>query len=241
MYSLTFSLIFFSCFILSLSQDPADSWLSYAAFNANGAKITGLNCTWIVPSNPGTEFGSNAPGWWFGIQTGKGDGALIQPILAYGYEGYFYSIFDGVFDWTDGSWHTSDQSYKVAPGDKIVSSIVYVPSSNSYTMVITSTQIGKSVTMNYKLQSAQTEVESVAYFVVEHQPETCNAYPTSNECTFSDIVVEVENQVVSSPKWEAMQKDPACDSKATVVDSSTIKFTWNSNAQATPKKWGYGL
>ena len=50
--------------------------------------------------------GSNAPGWWFGIQTDDGNGALVQPILAWGYEGNVWSIFNGVYDWTDQSWNT---------------------------------------------------------------------------------------------------------------------------------------
>jgi len=47
-------------------------------------RITMLNATWIVPSKPTRMTGSNAPGWWFGTQTAKGDGALVQPILAWG-------------------------------------------------------------------------------------------------------------------------------------------------------------
>ena len=53
----------------------------------NEGKVTGVNTTWTVPSRPKRMFGSNAPGWWFGIQTTKGDGALIQPILAWDYQG----------------------------------------------------------------------------------------------------------------------------------------------------------
>ena len=34
-----------------------------------------------------TRMCSGAPGWWFGIQNTKGNGALIQPILAWGYMG----------------------------------------------------------------------------------------------------------------------------------------------------------
>ena len=53
-----------------LADDPAGSWLNYASWTSpNEARITALNTTWKVPSNPATSFGSNAPGWWFGIQT----------------------------------------------------------------------------------------------------------------------------------------------------------------------------
>ena len=100
------------------ADDPSGSWLSYAGYKDPGqGRITALNTSWIVPSPGG--IGSRAPGWWFGIQTAGGDGALIQPILAWGYQGQKYSIFNACFDWTDGSWHTSDEKYTVEPGDKI--------------------------------------------------------------------------------------------------------------------------
>ena len=91
-------------------NDPASSWLTYAVYTApNRGTITLVNTSWVVPSDPSTSHGSNAPGWWYGVQTAEGDGALIQPILAYGYQGSHYSIFNACFDWTDGSWTTSHE------------------------------------------------------------------------------------------------------------------------------------
>jgi hypothetical protein len=108
------------------ASDPAGSWLSYARFDAPGSGvITALNTSWKVPSLPAIPFGSNAPGWWFGVMDKDGDGALVQPILAYGYLGSHYTIFNGVFDWTDRSWHTSDEKYTVEPNDTIISSVTY--------------------------------------------------------------------------------------------------------------------
>lgn len=86
-----------------LADDPASSWLSYAAYKADSSStITSVSCSWKCPSNPETPYGANAPGWWYGIQTSGGNGALIQPILAYGYSGNEFSIFNGVFDWHTG-------------------------------------------------------------------------------------------------------------------------------------------
>ena len=45
--------------------------------------------------------------------------------------------------------------------------------------------------------------------------------------TFENINVEVDGQAVEKPVWKAEQMNPACHSNATVVDSSTIKFTWH--------------
>merc|ERR1719265_1711889 len=90
--------------------DPAGSWLSYASYTAPaGSLITRVNTTWTVPTGKPTRSGSNAPGWWYGVQTAAGDGALVQPILACDYMSSScrqgeYVIFDGVYDWTT-PWH----------------------------------------------------------------------------------------------------------------------------------------
>jgi len=203
-----------------VANDPSGGWLSYVTYtDPQDRRITALNTTWNVPSKPESLMGSNAPGWWFGIQTKDGDGALIQPILAWGYEGDRYTIFDACFDWTDGSWHTSEDSYTVQPGDTVSSSITYREEDNSYDMYIVSHQTGKSVSMNYQIQDAQHKNESQAYFVLEHQPNRCSAYPSSGLCTFENIYLEVDGEEVSDVAWEAKQENPMCDSKATVVDS----------------------
>jgi len=177
-----------------------------------------------------------------------GDGALVQPILAYGYTGSHYTIFNGVFDWTDGSWHTSQEKYTVQPGDLITSSVVYNAAADSYTMRISSDELGKTISTDYAIEKRQTKVESAAVFVLEHQPRQCKAYPTSGEMTFKSIVVEVEGKLISKPDWRALQERPACNSKAEVVDASTIKFSWDTKAaqtvqveqttKMTPAKWG---
>jgi hypothetical protein len=89
-------------------------------------------------------------------------------------------------------------------------------------------------------------------FVLEHQPLFCQAYPASGECTFTDIYLEVEGKEVKNPAWESHQEKPKCDSKATVVNSTAISFTWQAKSLSSvekpesaktgfsPAKWGYG-
>ena len=238
-----------------LANDPAGSWLSYARYDAPAEGIiTALNTTWTVPSMPATSRGSNAPGWWFGVMDKNGDGALVQPILAYGYMGNVYTIFNGVFDWTPGGgWHTSPKKLTVKPGDKITSSVTYNKRDNSYTMLIASAALGETISTDYTLLRRQTKNESSAVFVLEHQPRTCKAYPTSGEMSFENIYVEVDYKPVAAPAWEALQERPACSSKAEVVDSATIKITWDPSAEVAavapveeaepmewPAKWGLG-
>jgi hypothetical protein len=240
----------------ALASDPAGSWLAYAAWtNPKGTPITYINTTWTVPQDPAVKFGSNAPGFWYGIQTSDGDGALIQPILAYGYRGAKYSIFNACFDWTDSSWTTSDEVYTVAPGDLITSSITYAPSERAYTMVISSANLGKTITTKYALKAAQTKPETTAYFVVEHQPAWCRAYPSSG-VAFQQIHVEVDNALVPAPAWKAALERPKCGCKATVVTPQEIVFNWNTTDSVVappgvgdvmgpmpppPHKWGLGV
>ena len=162
--------------------------------------------------------------------------------------GSHYTIFNGVFDWTDGSWHTSPEKYTVSPGDKITSSVTYNKAANSYTMLISSSQLGKTISTDYAIEKRQTETESSAVFVLEHQPLRCKAYPVGGEMSFETIYVEVDGKAVASPAWSALQERPACDSKAVIVDPATIKFTWDTTAAqsqtveevtAAPAKWGF--
>jgi hypothetical protein len=83
-----------------LGADPSGGWLSYAVYNAPQPTdvITRLSATMVVPDTPQGHLGS--PAFWFGTQTAKGDGALIQPIMAKWLGDGFY-MFHEIFDWTD--------------------------------------------------------------------------------------------------------------------------------------------
>ena len=109
--------------------------------------------------------------------------------------------------------------------------MVYVPANNSYTMYIASARSGKSILWNYKLETKQGDTpESTAYLVVEHQPHSCDMFPTSDNITFSSIVIEVEGEIVTNPTWVTKQERPACNSQAVVVDASTVMLRWDSEA-----------
>ena len=83
-----------------LGADPSGGWLSYAVYNAPQPTdvITRLSATMVMPDTPKGHLGS--PAFWFGTQTAKGDGALIQPIMAKWLGDGFY-MFHEIFDWTD--------------------------------------------------------------------------------------------------------------------------------------------
>jgi len=238
----------FGLVALASAGDPSDGWLSYAEYKApSTSKITYINMSWVVPGHPERSFGSNAPGWWFGVQTAEGSGALIQPILAWDYQGSSFSIFNAVFDWNDQSWHAFD-FHKVVPGETVVSSLTYKADDNSYDMFIgISGDSTRDLRNNYRIEPDQgITTESTAYIVLEHQPSSCKAYPPTGSVTFANIHVEVDGKPVVA-QWQAKQENPACDSKATVIDPSTVSISWSSSSElsssvhlSASRKWGYG-
>ena len=76
--------------------------------------------------------------------------------------------------------------------------------------------------------------------MLEHQPETCAAYPTNGVATFSNISVAVDHKLVDAPQWRALDERPACNSKATVIDPATIQITWDASSGSLPRQAGAG-
>ena len=125
------------------------------------------------------------------------------------------------------------------PGDLLTASIVFNPP-RVYYMVITSKNTGQTITTSYQILRGQQAPEQTAYFVLEHQPEHCDAYPTSGVVTFTNISMAVDNQLVASPKWSALQEHPACSSKATIMDAETIQFSWDAKGESLGMPHGSG-
>ena len=224
-----------------MGGDPSGSWLSYVEYAA-GAIITEMNATVVVPADP-QEYGAD-PSFWYGLQTAKGNGALIQPILAWGQNGVAngWSIFHEVYDWNTGRDYRSPETLKVYAGDVLTQSVRYRPENNSYDMFISSDGAsgggggggGGSIKWNYQLQASQGDTpESTAYLVVEHQPRrSCAQFPASGNVTFEDVSLAVDYAPVAAPAWVAAQEKPACGSEATVLNSATAVISWNTSAAA---------
>eukprot|EP01050_Picozoa_sp_SAG11_P012939 SAG11_NODE_1475_length_4838_cov_3.412956_4_plen_136_part_00 len=108
---------------LAGAGDPSGGWLTFAVYRAPKPTdiITKLSATMVVPETPLGRGGS--PAFWFGTQTSKGDGALVQPIMAKWLGDGFY-MFQEIFDWTD---QHDDQTKpkRVHPGDLITASVSY--------------------------------------------------------------------------------------------------------------------
>jgi hypothetical protein len=213
---------------LALADDPAASWLAYAQSkgdtNTNSSIVTKVTAKWTVPASPSSPYGSNAPGFWFGIEPQPAD-ALIQPILAYGDMGADYTLFNGYFYWPDQSWWQSS-SIDVSPGDA-VSGGVELLANHSYNMWVQADSTGQRITSNIAISGDR--IYTNVFFVLEHQPELCAAYPSNNEVVFTDIVVERAGKVVADPKWIPATFKPACSSNTTIVSPTSVKFTWDSS------------
>lgn len=216
---------------VGVGADPSGGWLSYALYTAPSPTdtITRLSAKMTVPDAPTTRFGGE-PAFWFGVQTAKGDGALVQPIMAKWLGGSFY-MFHEIFDWTDGR-DSQGRQVKVAPGDVVEASVSFVKGSGkglgTYNMNMTSQGTGQVLSYSYDLLSGQTETEATAYFVLEHQPMTCKQLPPNGNVKWEDVAIEVNGQAVENAQWVAKQEQPKCSSQARVLDSQTIEISWTA-------------
>lgn len=226
-------LIFSLAALCVSAADPSEGWLSYAVFEAAATDtITALSATLTVPSKV-KGFGSD-PAFWFGVQTHDGDGALVQPIQAKWLDGNWH-MFHEIFDWTTMR-DSATAHYTVPPGDSVWAQVTYKQDDNSYDMDMVSSSTGQRVRFNYKLNARQNATESTAYFVLEHQPSKCGQLPPNGIVTWSNISVQVNGAVVSSPKFQARQERPVCGSRAEIVSPSVITLTWNTSEPAPARE-----
>eukprot|EP00756_Hemistasia_phaeocysticola_P034400 Hpha_TRINITY_DN16518_c3_g1::TRINITY_DN16518_c3_g1_i4::g.134213::m.134213/K01363/CTSB; cathepsin B len=216
----------------AVGGDPSSGWLTYAQYKAPaGSVITNVSMSWNVPSGPATSYGSGAPGWWYGVQTAAGDGALVQPIVACDYEGSScqdgtYVLWGGVFDWTKPSegMHNSDLVPSKG-GDEVFSYTTC--NTKSCTMFVRNERTKKTASLTYKLPTSKG-TESVLYIVLEHAPQTCSAYPSGGDCTFRHITVEVDGKAVTPDFTAVKGGSAACGSKTTIKDPQTVSITWDA-------------
>ena len=57
---------------------------------------------------------------------------------------------------------------------------------------------------------------------------------TRSGITFSNIYVEVDYKEIPQPAWRTEQEQPACGSKAVLVDDTTVRLEWDASSPAPP-------
>ena len=97
-------------------------------------------------------------------------------------------------------------------------------SSNSYKMYTACAATGFNVTTTIPVEG--TKVYTTVYFVVEHQPDSCDQLPADGTIVFTDIAVQWEGKTVD-PAWKAFPFQDACNCTGVVVSPSSLAFTWD--------------
>merc|ERR1712216_1055955 len=107
-------------------------------------------------------------------------------------------MFQEIFDWTSYQDHQTTP-IRLRPGDVVRAELTYVKASNSYTM--TMNLWGTKEVSSYEYQLLQTKTEAQAYFVLEHQPDSCDELPPSGVVSWTDIEIDVNYKRVPHPRW----------------------------------------
>jgi len=184
-----------------------------------------------VPSYPSVPGGSAA--FWIGVedQSSKNHpGSCIcdlrQPIMIKHEWGY--QTFVERYDWYTGDDYQS-RSITVKPGQKVFGALKLQPNGRDYNMIAgivnatSSTQIVQHVIKTDPMAG----VSSIAWIVLEHQPDVCGQLPASGSITFDHIrAVWINNKTAP---FTAHTHQPACGSNTTIVSNSVVKMTWQTS------------
>ncbi len=113
----------------------------------------------------------------------------------------------------------------VKPGTTLVGSIWLDEASGLYKQSIA--VLGeRPITTTVTKAQMHGETFTDVYFVVEHQPNSCSEYPADGGIVFENIAVAWESG--AAPAWSVKQFKPACNSQGSVINASTLKFTWDT-------------
>jgi len=214
---------------VAFGADPADGWLGYAMGENPGKTgiITFIEAYWLVPENPLVKGAFFSP--WFGIETSDNLN-LIQPVNPW--SDNHWEIYNEYYQWSPESNYDSKAS-DVSAGDLIYGSVTFNGNSaQSYNMYHKDLTIGWSVNSTIAVQkeaNGNYKQYTIAYFVFE-KVANCDQYPPNNEVTFFNISIYYNDEKVS-PQWSTAYVDNVCDNRATVIDESTIKITWDSQGK----------
>lgn len=215
-------ILFLAGISLCVAQDPAHGWLGYAkGTSPTGGRLTYMEAYWKVGANPKIGGAFFSP--WFGIESSDNLN-LIQPVNPW--TGNHWEIYNEYFQWKPVH-NENSRSHNVKAGDILFGAVSFNPSNQSYTVTHTSSD-GWSVTSEIKVQKSGSTYKNytIGYIVFEKKAR-CSQYPSDGEVTFYNIKMEYDGKVVE-PKWETAYVDDVCNNRASVVDSNTIKITWNT-------------
>ena len=147
----------------------------------------------------------------------------VNPWLGSSWAGYIE-----YFQWRPENNIDSAQG-TVRPGDLIYGNVSLSADGTSYDSYHSSSN-GWSVRMNVPIQKngGQLKEYTIVYFVFE-KAARCAQYPPDGVVTFTNIKIEWENKQ-ETPAWTTGIVDDVCNNRATIVNASTVKITWDTKA-----------
>jgi len=212
-----------------MSQDPAQGWLAYATAQCpSGTRLTSMEAQWKVGANPRPSSAFFSP--WFGSDTSDNLN-LIQPVNPW--FGSSWSAYTEYFQWSPEN-NVNSKQFGVQAGDLMRGQIVY-NGDQSYTITQTDTTTGGTSSQVVKVQkksNGEHKNYTILYIVYE-KVANCGDYPPDEEVTFTNIVVQCNNQTIQ-PQWRASYVDEVCDFTANIVSPSQVQITWNTQSQKNP-------
>jgi hypothetical protein len=219
--------------VLAAAQDPASSWLAYAAASCPaGTRVTHFEGQWKVPPRPAHSNLGTYYTPWIGAET-TDNMNLLQPV----------SPWNGELNWGQGAWqayneyfqwspvhNTNGKMFDVAAGDTLHGGLD-LARDQSYAVWINDAASGKNQSITVPVQRAAGggyKNYTNVYVVFEH-PQRCDSYPATNGMAFEKLLVHCDHKPTPMA-WRASVVTEVCEFAAQVVDANTVTMTWNSSS-----------
>jgi len=213
-----------------VGQDPARGWMAYAvgSLPSKYERITSIEMTWKVNSEPG-EAGSNAfysP--WFGMDPADNLNLLqpVNPWLGRGWE-----MYTEYFQWKPVH-NSNSRQHPVQAGQALHGAITYDKTSDSYEITQTVVETGAKSSQIVKCQNGK---KFTVPYVVYEKTFPCKSYSPDGKVTFDVVKLECDgSDCMNEIKWEAKVKDANCNMQAHIESPKQISITWDTT---TPSKY----
>lgn len=216
------------CSSVVFAQDPAPSWLAYAATKCpfEHQKITFMSASWTVPPLP--PLSDNVyftP--WFGIETSDNLN-LLQPVNPW--NGSNWQIYPEYYQWVPSNNVQPAVLPATQPGARIRGHVTFNGVDAQSYIVSIADSLGTTLNMTVDVQrgsDGKFKQFTNAYVVFEHHAH-CSLFPPSRHLQFDGIHIHCDGHEVT-PHWRvAKMEGDICNMTARIVERDAIEFTWST-------------
>jgi hypothetical protein len=208
-----------------IEPKPKGGWLT-STWKSNSGGYSRFTADWYVPAKPSDD---GALLFFFNGLEPKDPVRILQPVLAYGY--------NGAHKWQIGVWSCGGDDDRTCPhtglrdvdvGDHIVGTMEGKSCSNgvcNWTITITDTTNGKRASMGWA--ASHRYITAITAFEAYSYADNCNKLPDQSSLTFWGTIIDLAGGGGRSGEYWNPRGGGACSPYATSPDDGSTTLHWS--------------